>query len=194
MTLFASTSLWAQDQATASVNHPEYNWQDQRHSLSVSLGSPSLVSGTSGIITAIFSGFDQNTETRIKLYGSYGIHYGYNVLSWLRVGGSLGYSGWKKTQDGVKKETFNEFSLLTKVDFTYLNRQYVRLYSGLGVGAMLNITNNFGTTDPGRTYSPNVAWAITPIGLEAGGKHVYGLAEINIGTTDLLRAGIGVRL
>lgn len=197
--LCASTTLFAQEETSTK---PTYNWQDHRHSLSVSVGSPSLVAGTTGIITAIFDQFNHTAESKMKLFGSYGLHYGYNALSWLRVGGSFVYSGWKKTETGegnyYHTEAFHEFSFLARVDFTYLNREHVRLYSGVGFGGILNMTDTYGyvsdfAPDTDRSYFPNMAWSITPLGIEAGGKYVYGLAEINIGTTDLLRAGIGVR-
>lgn len=198
--LFVSTALFAQEEASTKST---YNWQDHRHSLSVSAGSPSLFSGTVGILTALFDAFEHTGNPHVKIFGSYGIHYGYNALSWLRVGGSFVYSGWNELATDAPanyyhKESYHEFSFIGKVDFTYLNREHVRLYSGVGIGGILNMTDTYGyvsnfAPDSERTYFPNLAWTVTPIGIEAGGKYVYGLAEINIGTADLLRAGIGVR-
>lgn len=188
--------------AGATFAQSDYDWRDKRHSISVSIGTPSFTSGITGIFSAIFTAIDSDTQVSLK--PSYGIHYGFNALSWLRVGGSFIYGGWSLTDksggENLAVEDFHEFNFLARVDFTYLNRKYVRLYSGLEVGGILHMIDNYTytqqntVTNTERTYVPNVAFSATAIGLEAGGKHVYGLAEINIGNADLLRAGLGVRL
>lgn len=173
-----------------------YDWKDKRHSISLSYGSPSLISGTSGVFSSLFSGKDAQSH----LYGTYGVHYGFNVLRWLRVGGSLLNSGWeitKQNENYTSRDVYYEGQLMGKADFTYLNRRYVRLYSGLGVGISVAKHNKY-STQPDANIAPipleaHVAFAVTPFGLEAGGKHVFGLAEINIGTAEVLRAGLGVR-
>lgn len=196
-------SLPAAESSVSEIPAPEWDWRAHRHSLSVTIGSPSLLSGTTGILIALFEAFDNSTNTDLHIYGSYGIHYGYNALKWLRVGGSLLYSGDKLKKTGsnnyVHIQQFHELYLIGKLDFTYLNRKYVRLYSGLGLGGGLMIMNDQSSMSgvrPERTHSlaPSVAYYVTPIGIEAGGQRVYGLTEINIGTADLIRAGIGVRL
>lgn len=177
-----------------------YDWRDHRHSVSVTAGTPSLLSGASGFFTGLFS---SSEDTQTKVYGTYGIHYGYNALKWLRVGGDFMYSGWRQTKvnENVDNLTlYNEVILMGKVDFTYLNRKYVRLYSGVGIGANLGIQNahlyDNRLTPPSedkQTFEPHFAWTITPLGLEAGGEHVYAITELNIGTAEVLRAGVGVR-
>lgn len=175
----------------------QYDWKERRNSLSVTVGSPSLISGGSGVFTSMFS-----KDADMSIFGTYGLNYGFNVLKWMRVGGSFFYSGWKmdkSDEEKTKTDRYDEMALLAKVDFTYLNRKYVRLYSGAGVGA--NLTNIRHITDgienkdnlnPSE-FMPYCGWVVTPIGVEAGGKCVYGIAEINIGRCDFFRAGLGFR-
>lgn len=167
-----------------------YGWKENRHSLSLTVGSPSLISGVSGVFNALF----HNNEDQVKIFGTYAVQYNYNALSWLRVGGEFFYSGWNMLSSGSLREHYDEMALMAKLDFTYLNRPYVRLYSGLGMGAdftqLKKLVDGAMERQP---VTPNFAWCVTPIGVEAGGRHVYALTEINIGHCDLIRAGIGFR-
>lgn len=195
----APTTVVVQKKTTPSPSNL-YDWRSDRHSLSVTVGSPSLISGTTGFFSALFGAFDGYTT---RIFGSYGLHYGFNATQWLRVGGSFIYSGWsseKQTDSGSFLERNDEFNIMAKVDFTYLNRRYVRLYSGLGAGACMSLQRKFTNGQPtpeeegGRSLIPYPSWTITPIGIEAGGTHVYGLAELNIGFAEFARVGLGVRL
>lgn len=179
----------------------DYDWRERRNSLSFTAGTPSLLSGTTGIIMAIVEAFD-DPDAHIRIYGSYGVHYGYNVLPWLRVGGSLSCTGFSETRQYSQRtyvDRTNEFIMMAKVDFTYLNRRHVRIYSGIGAGMDVMWFSSYinGQLQPEdedhKRVTPLPAFTVTPIGIEAGGKRVYGLAEINVGTIDLLRAGVGVR-
>lgn len=188
-------------EVVADVPTDEYDWRERRSSLSFTAGTPSLLSGTTGIIMAIVEAFD-DPDAHIRIYGSYGVHYGYNVLSWLRVGGSLSCTGFSETRQYSQRtyiDRTNEFIMMAKVDFTYLNRRHVRIYSGIGAGLDVMWFSSYinGQLQPEdedhKRVTPLPAFTVTPIGIEAGGKRVYGLAEINVGTIDLLRAGVGVR-
>lgn len=150
---------------------------------------------------AIIDAFNEpNNHTYVA--GTYGIHYGYNVLKWLRVGGGLSYGHFKTEATYMKKlhvERYDELILLAKVDFTYLNRRYVRLYSGVGAGVDFTFMSKtvdgkrLSEDEAGKSFIPLPAWTVTALGVEAGSKRVYGIAEVNIGFTDLLRVGVGVR-
>lgn len=186
---------------TAASMAQYYDWKERRNTLAISVGSPSFVSGTQGIFTSIFrGGDDENTQSHI--YGTYGIHYGFNATKWLRLGASAFYSGWRidEIKEAVtESDRSDEIVFLAKVDFTYLNRKYVRLYSGAGIGADLNTLRKYrnGTLideEGNNKLTPYLGWSVTPIGIEAGGKRVFALTEINIGHADLIRMGLGVRL
>lgn len=77
------------------------------------------------------------------------------------------------------------FTLLPMARFTYLNKEYVRLYSAVGLGVTLVSLNTeilgFPTVQA------------TPIGVAAG-KRVFGFAELNLGVTSLGgRIGVGFK-
>ena len=186
---------------TAASMAQHYDWKDSRNSLSVSVGSPSFLSGTQGFFNLLFRGGNDD-ETQARIFGTYGIHYGFNATRWLRVGASAFYSGWKisEIKEAITQtDRSDELVLLAKVDFTYLNRKYVRIYSGAGIGADLTTLRKYRNgslvdEEGNGSLTPYLGWTVTPIGLEAGGKRLFGLLEVNIGHADLLRAGIGVRL
>lgn len=182
----------------------DYDWRAHRHSLSVSVGTPSFVSMMVGGFSGVFNSFEEGGGHTV-IYGSYGLHYGFNALKWLRVGGTLLYNGYKTTEyqsNGHEHTThFDEIIILGRVDFTYLNRPKVRLYSGLGAGIDLSMDRHFcnGEIQPnedGETTNliqPFASWNVTVFGAEFGGERVFGLAELNWGFADVLRVGLGVR-
>lgn len=186
---------------TAASMAQRYDWKDRRNSLSISVGSPSFLSGTTGFFNSLFrGGEDEDTQTHI--YGTYGIYYGFNATKWLRLGVNAFYSGWRidEIKDAITKtDRTDEIVLLARVDFTYLNCEHVRLYSGLGIGADLSTLRKYSNgslidEEGNGSLDPYLGWSVTPIGVEAGGKRLYGLLEVNIGHADLVRAGIGVRM
>lgn len=155
--MFCSLSIMAQN---------DYDWQSQRHFFSASIGTPSM----QGVID-----FDYGNGTSI---GSYTLQYGYNAIKWMRVGASVNYEGFAS-----KIQTYHRAVFLARVDFTYLNRQFVKLYSGVGMGIQYASVGDF----PVR-----YAYNITPIGIHAGSDRIFALAELNLGATDFMRVGFGV--
>ena len=105
-------------------------------------------------------------------------------MRWLRIGAIANYEYWMgdiKTHDAA---------VLAKVDFTYINKEHLRLYSGVGLGVGVHIEKYADGTVAGR-YIPAVIG--TPIGLQAGSPKVYALVETNVGSASFLRVGIGFR-
>ena len=84
----------------------------------------------------------------------------------------------------------HDVSVVARVDFTYINREHVRLYSGLSVGVGMHISQYASGAVEG-LYLP--AANMTPIGLNFGNERVFGLVETNIGSSSVLRIGIGFR-
>lgn len=152
-----------------------------------------MTAGTAGFVGLVFANLfaaigGQTVEIHDMTFtGEHALHYRWNALQWLRVGGDLSYSRLSYTMTNSGDYLFNRMGMQAKIDFTYLNRRYVKLYSGLGLG----IGVLWGYEPP---IKPMPQFTLTPIGVEAGGDRVYGLAEINIGTTAIFQAGIGVHL
>ena len=91
----------------------------------------------------------------------------------------------------------NTVSLVASVQFTYFNRPYVQIYSGLdvGVGAHFANTRYEKTYTGEKKQSPGVwlpAFNITPIGVGFGSWPVYGYVETNFGYEGYIKAGLGV--
>ena len=64
----------------------------------------------------------------------------------------------------------------------WFRRDWCTLYSALGIGL------------PFVPMKPAVTPYVTPIGFRAGGKHFYGLTELNLSSASTLgHAGIGYR-
>ncbi len=76
-------------------------------------------------------------------------------------------------------------SLVPQARFTYLNREYVKLYSSIGAGAVAYISKDETEMAP--------EFHISPIGIMVG-KKVFGFFETGIGTLYMgCMAGIGFR-
>ncbi len=168
----------------------EYYWKDNRHNISFSVGLPGLYSTlTYGHSWAFYiappSASGSSGATKRDVFcGAWEVDYQYQVLRWLRVGASVGYEYW-----AGNTRTHDIFAA-AKVDFTYINREYIRLYSGIGMGLAMHVEQYSNGGAAGR-YLP--ACTLTPIGLNLGNRNVYGLIETNIGAASCLRVGIGFR-
>lgn len=154
----------------------DYDWRTQKHYLSLTYGTQSIVYGM-GLVTTLEPVWD----TRI---GPFTIDYGYNIKHWLRVGGTFSYLYGEK----VNERLDHVFGFVARVDFTYLNRRKVKLYSGYGMGVALlyrqrNRSYNYLDFEP--------CFNLCLIGVHAGGDHVFFLGECNFGTSEAFRAGIG---
>lgn len=137
--------------------------------------------------------------TDARLYGLYGLHYYYQVAPWCQVGVKTTLESHRLTYYTDTLRTSIEridrdflLSVMPSVRFTYLNRPWVRLYSGvdLGVGFFLSSRNGSSKGDDGNNVL--VAFNITPIGVNVG-KKFYGLFELNAGFDSIFKFGIGAR-
>ena len=150
--------------------------------------------GTIGFFSALGSAFSHQ-PVEMDLYGHYGIHYYYQVKPWCQV-------GIKTTVEGAKNTRFSDtlhtsvssidryllVSVMPSVRFTYLNRPWVRLYSGVDLGLGI-----FGTE--GKDSSSDdflFAFNVTAFGVNVG-KKFFGQFELNAGFDSFVKVGIGAR-
>lgn len=172
--LMACFSMKAQE----SVK-PEWNWSDRPSAVSVTFGAQS------------FWGMLEHGSGSM---GAYSIRYDYNVLKWLAVGGRISYEGVRDARYNYSSgETIpgytHYFSPMMNLLFTYINREHVQLYSGVGMGLHYTLSK-YGTKSD---FEMLPSWAVIPIGVRVGGEHVFGLAEVTLGTEAMMSLGIGVR-
>jgi len=188
---------FAQESYTLTIS--DWQWSDHCNSISIAAGAPSVVSYVEQSLA-----FDRVAGERPNLYslGAYQLRYDYNVLRWLAVGGRLSYDGWicssNSTQtvaaDAVQRMDAHRLSVLMELIFTYINREHVTLYSGLALGMSQyweRQTLGDGTLDP--RHLSHLAGSLIPIGVRVGGRNVYGMAEVTIGSESIMSVGLGVK-
>ncbi len=170
--------------------------------ISVSAGTPTGFGSFVGLFKAIGEGIAAGigkSEYHTKHTGTYGIDYYYQMNSWLRVGGKAVYEGYNTTVNDtlgvvVDKYNISFVSVMPSVQFSYLNKKLVKLYSGVDLGASFILCPD--KKEDGTPYTSCqaiFAFNIVPIGIRVGNDKVYGLVETNLGYDAFIKAGIGVR-
>jgi len=165
----------------------------------------SFVYGTVGFWSAL-GGSIGHKPVDLKLLGQYNIHYHYQVKPWCQIGVKAGvecanlvhYSDtFRTTITGIDRDVI--FTLMPSVRFTYLNRPWVRLYSGADVGCAYFLLGSASSSsnddsEDEREKSNNFMFAfnVTAFGVNVG-KKFYGLFELNAGYDAIVKVGIGAR-
>lgn len=112
--------------------------------------------------------------------GNVGAEFDWVLKKWMTVSAGAYFTGfWADRFDGMtgarmRKENGLAVSLVATFRFTYLNRRYVQLYSGVSAGAFV-IGASTGEVS-GMVHIQGI-----PIGVSVGRK-VFGFAEVGIGT------------
>ena len=187
---------------TLSAQKPH---SDLHHEIGVTAGPISFMGGfmygTIGFWSALGSSFS-HTSVDMDLYGQYGLHYYYQVKPWCQVGAKFSFEGAKLTHytDTLKlvvkdRENMALISFMPSVWFTYLNRPWVRLYSGADVGFCYlwnDKKSNEPETDGDKDNNFIFAFNVTAFGVNVG-KKFFGMLELNLGYDSFVKAGIGAR-
>ncbi|MCQ2285418.1 MAG: hypothetical protein MJZ76_00905 [Bacteroidales bacterium] len=194
---FFSQNLSAQDSRTAS-------YSDLNNEIGVTAGPISFVGGvlygSIGFWSSLGSSLS-HTSTKLQLFGQYGAHYFYQITPWCQVGAKFSFEGGCLTQYAdtaqliVKsKNNMAILSLMPSVRFTYLNRPWVRLYSGIDIGCSYFWDNKQNKNDDADNKGNRCLFAlnVTPFGVNVG-KKFFGMFEVNLGYDSFLKAGIGAR-
>lgn len=191
---------YSQEEPVTSA--PKYYYDDEtvhRNEISATIGTTSgagtIIDLFKIVIEGVANSIGKNYKTDTKFIGTYGIDYYYQVNSWFRPGVKIGYEGlvtnvYDTTMNLVNHYHTSTVTVMPSVQFSYLNRKYVKLYSGIDIGFACFFDNNKNNTSPGTTI---FAMNLTPIGIRVGNEWVYGLVETNIGFDAFIKAGIGVR-
>ncbi len=188
---------WGQDTEVRRDMPADNGGGEPKNEISASVGIPSGFGTVFDLFKVIIEGTvnaiggHQNTET--NFIGTYGLDYHYQVNSWFRPGLKLVYEGLStKVTDTnnllVKQYYTTTLSIMPGVQFSYLNRKHVKLYSAVELGVTFLFDNNkpaYSTT----LFAVNV----TPFGLRAGNEKIFGMMETNLGMDALIKAGVGVR-
>ena len=196
---------------TLSVHaQTDYDWRAHRHDLSIVGGYMSGIYPLRSILITAWQNIGDNGGD-VRYCGDYTLSYHYQALWWLRAGAKVQWEGdyWSfySREDQAKSiamgKTMNHcFSFMASCQFTYLNREHVRLYSGLDAGLGIFLSDkryiNGNTNSDGKQREVQTsflpAFNLTAFGVAFGGERVYGLAELNLGYDAFLTLGIGCRM
>ena len=133
---------------------------------------------------------------KVNTTGVIGVEVLVNLKRWLALGIQFADTPfWANTLATNNTVKANTFSVLPVVRFTYLNADFFRMYSGLGLGlSMFTGFDNERAAYAGIGGAQlQVAFQAVPVGFQFG-RDLYGFAEVSLGTINLgMRAGIGYR-
>lgn len=127
----------------------------------------------------------------IYMTGNISLEYSYSFKKWFALSANIGMNGiYSRRYDKVTGlNTGLDFgaalSLFPQARFSYLNREYVKLYSALGAGITVKAFQDYTELLP--------VFNFVPLGIAAG-RRVYGFFELCAGTVIIgCSAGVGVR-
>lgn len=196
--------------AASFAQEEEQDWRQvfPRNEFSIGIGDPAFASLQRGSIwdKLIYDrwyneGDDLNDwfspaqyHTNYVVTCPISVGYMYRLRKFLWLGGSVSYMGvFGKVFDArddsfLYNHTETQIAFLPTVRFSYLNKKYVTLYSGLSTGFLLNFEKNDGSTNV--YFHPTLQ--VTAFGVSAGRKF-FGYTEVGWGYKGFITAGIGYR-
>ena len=146
---------------------------------------------STGMYGNLASGLYGEFSGPVYMTGNIGLEYSYSFKKWFSLSANVGINGIysRRYEKVTGRRTGLDFgaaiSIFPQVRFSYLNREYVKLYSALGAGITVKAFQNYSELLPVINF--------VPIGITAGRK-VYGFLELCAGTVIVgCSAGIGVR-
>ena len=185
-------------EADSSDNSSSFNIDAPRNEISASIGAVSAFGGLFDFFKLIIEGVGNGlagNRTDTKFIGTYGLDYYYQVNKWFRPGIKVVYEGlttsiYDSTDVLINHYNTSTLSVMPSVQFSYLNKKYVKLYSGIdmGVGTIFD-DNKKGSNSSSAFFAFN----ITPIGIRVGNDNIFGLVETNIGMDATIKVGFGAR-
>lgn len=132
------------------------------------------------------------------------IGYKYRIVKWFWLGATVSYTGFFETiYDRVSNKKYSTLNshiltIMPEVRFSWLNKKYVTLYSGIGLGVNFifddvyysentaHIKAGHRTDYVGHSFTGQLTFAGVHVGREW-----YGFTEIGIGTRGIIQAGFG---
>jgi hypothetical protein len=145
-------------------------------------------------------------ETNKSTYGPLSLMGSYAVTNKFKLGLTFTLERdkselWEKSlnDDNQKKQgdiNVDSYGLMASGTFSYLNREYIQLYSGLSMGVGLRRESFDKESTSSMMFESNsstrFAYQITGIGVRLGGK-LAGFAEVGYGYKGIVSTGIAYR-
>lgn len=189
-----------QDTMIESKSEVPYDYSlAPRNEISTSIGTVSAFGGIFDlfkvVIEGVGNGLSKNYRTDTKFIGTYGLDYYYQVNKWFRPGAKIVYEGlttsiYDTTDALVNHYNTSTLSIMPSVQLSYLNRKYVKLYSGIDLGVAVIFDDNKQGSNTSSTF---FAFNLTVLGVRVGNDRIFGVVETNIGMDALIKGGFGVR-
>lgn len=136
--------------------------------------------------TYITPGFDYTERQNYQYLGHFMLEFQFRPNTWFGAGlqvdysqfswDALTYQGGSNTPVLDKRELCYNVLVMPTIRFTYLHREWVDLYSGLGVGLALNGGTEM--NDNGYKVEAGLAANIAVLGMTVGKKHFFGGVEL----------------
>ena len=193
-----------------SAQEEEPSWKEtlQRHDIQIGIGDPLLPAIASGHYIVFgcrpdylwqrtaFDWFGPDTYKGIYCTPNISIGYKYCLTKWFWLGATVSYTGLydvyydRVTNEKVSTQSDQIITIMPSVRFSWLNKKYVTLYSGLSVGYALDLYQRKSATDPYTACSHGAGFQLTAVGVHVGRKW-YGFTEIGVGFQGFIQAGFG---
>jgi hypothetical protein len=142
--------------------------------------------------------FDSSYRADATGYGAFTIQYQYRFSKLIQVGAACsfnpGHLSVQYNRGNTQYSTVFFASVLPRIDFNYVNKGVVTLYSGIALGASYyNFKNNYSNAPdkPGNGITFN--YHINAIGIRVG-KSISGFMEMGFGCLGMLNFGVSARL
>jgi hypothetical protein len=142
---------------------------------------------------------------RGNLYSTGALSMGHSikVAKWLEMGATLSYVGSfrniyaSETNEIIDRETSRSFFFTPTLRFAWFNREWVRMYSSVGLGVGLMIKHPCNQSN-GNSSEPYIEWGpsiqLTGFGISVG-KRLFWFSEVQtIGTLGVFTMGVGLRV
>ena len=199
--------------AVAQEDGQDWRQVFPRHELSLSVGDPAFASCQRGFLFErlifdrsnryLWSFHEEDAGSwfePLPYYSDYiatcpiSVGYMFRLRKFLWLGGSVSYMGIFSKAYDARDNSFlynhreTQIAFLPAVRFSYLNKKYVTLYSGVSTGFLLNFERENGCTDV--YFHPT--FQLTAFGVSVGRKF-FGFTELGLGYKGFIQGGIGYR-
>ncbi|MDE7078101.1 MAG: hypothetical protein K2O55_05965 [Alistipes sp.] len=188
-------ALLAQEEAAAAVRKREPFVP--QHELRLTVGAfpilPSMFNWEGG-----FDGtfYDRTHRGPVYTSGTWSLSYDYRFKKWFDLGVTLSYYGKysrsysNRDSSPVGRNRAHAFTVMPVVRFTWVNSNWVRMYSTLGLGA--TVSGGRFDYDSERFRNGFLAFQLTPIGISVG-RSFFGFAELGLGAQGVFMMGVGYK-
>ncbi|MCQ2284093.1 MAG: hypothetical protein MJZ57_04245 [Bacteroidales bacterium] len=195
----ALTAVFAQTE-----EEPDWRMELPRHEFGVGIGDPAIaLLYRPSIFELPYDAYTPDDWFLDNKYyhGAYyatcplTFHYMYRVAKFLWLGFDFSYMGVYAKRYGAADDVqigwMNEhyLTLMPKIRFSYFNRKYLTMYSGISTGVTVGLIES---ESPAGFMSVRVRPAVqaTFYGISVG-KNWYGFAEVGCGYNGFIRTGFG---